>query len=76
MWRFWWTRGYVREGRDALTKLLALDTRGLGQAPALVRALALSAAGSLAFNQDDYAGAAALHTDALQPIRKVLVMVK
>jgi DNA-binding CsgD family transcriptional regulator/tetratricopeptide (TPR) repeat protein len=54
LWRFWWTRGYLTEGRRWLEAALALaspDTVG--------RAKALHAAGSLAQEQGDHEQATA-----------------
>lgn len=50
----WAIRGYLTEGRDRLTRALALPE---AQARADTRAEALDAAGRLAFNQGDYAAA-------------------
>ena len=50
LWRFWYARGYLSEGRRWLE--LALD-RG-DAAPAPLRARALDGAGVLAYNQGDY----------------------
>ncbi|HET8627499.1 MAG TPA: tetratricopeptide repeat protein [Thermomicrobiales bacterium] len=61
LWRFWWQRGHLGEGRDWLETLLA---RGGDAAPAL-RAVALSGAGNLAWAQADLAWAAALHEASL-----------
>jgi non-specific serine/threonine protein kinase len=52
LWRFWFTRGYLAEGRRWLAGALA----GEGSASA-ARARALHAAGALAHHQDDYAQA-------------------
>jgi predicted ATPase/transcriptional regulator with XRE-family HTH domain len=51
LWRFWQARGYLTEGRDWLTRLLAVS----GMAPPSVRAAALLGAGSLAHDQGEYA---------------------
>ena len=58
VWRFWWVRGYLGEGRERLTALLALPG---ANAPDLVlaRAHACVAAGALARMQADYATARA-----------------
>ncbi len=61
LWRFWQTRGHVREGRAWLRDALARDRGG----PTSVRAKALSVAGNLAWIQKDEAAAAALHEESL-----------
>jgi tetratricopeptide (TPR) repeat protein len=53
LWRYWWMRGHLREGRDWLEK--ALTAAGTHQ-PAL-RARALLGAGILARTQGDFTGA-------------------
>ena len=53
LWRFWNVRGFVAEGRSWLKR--ALDAGE--NAPPLMRAKALKAAGVLAENQQDYAEA-------------------
>jgi predicted ATPase/DNA-binding CsgD family transcriptional regulator len=58
LWRFWWTRGHLTEGRRRLEAVLTSTAGG----PA-VRARALYGAGSLAGEQGDYA-AATTHLDA------------
>lgn len=63
LWRFWWWRGYVSEGREWLERLLALKGTGAEQsrpAEPAVRAQALLGAGWLARCQGDYARATAL----------------
>ncbi|HEV2066275.1 MAG TPA: tetratricopeptide repeat protein [Thermomicrobiales bacterium] len=60
LWRFWMMRGYLSEGRRWLDRALEDE-----QAPLPQRAAALSAAGSLAEHQNDYAPAEALHRQAL-----------
>lgn len=59
LWRFWYTRGLVREGDGWLDRLLA---RG---GSAAVRARALSGAGNLAWSCGDCVRAAALHAESL-----------
>lgn len=55
LWRFWWLRGHLAEGRRWLEAAAATG----GSQPAL-RAKALDGAGVLAYNQGDYDGAHAL----------------
>jgi predicted ATPase len=55
LWRFWWVRGHLTEGRQWLEAALA---RG-ADAPAALRAKALHGAGNLALPQGDYARAMA-----------------
>jgi predicted ATPase len=57
LWRFWWMRGYLREGRDWAEAALARD----GGSP-LERARALHVAGDLAQEQGDYSRARSLLT--------------
>jgi predicted ATPase/class 3 adenylate cyclase len=61
LWRFWWLRGHVAEGRDQLEAALAVD----GSAASAARAAALDGAGVLAETQGDYDRAEALHREAL-----------
>lgn len=61
LWRFWSGRGYLSEGRMWLARALA----GAETAPLPVRVAALTAAGSLAEDQNDYAAAERWHTAAL-----------
>ncbi|HLZ60541.1 MAG TPA: tetratricopeptide repeat protein [Ktedonosporobacter sp.] len=51
LWRFWWMKGRVTEGRNWLEQALALEQTGEAGAMALVRARALSALGTLAGQQ-------------------------
>ena len=60
--RFWWTRGYVSEGRDWCARMLK---KAEGGERTLERAKALSAAGGLAYIQGDYQTAQALETESL-----------
>ncbi|MCC6315752.1 MAG: tetratricopeptide repeat protein [Thermomicrobiales bacterium] len=60
LWRFWWLRGHIEEGRTLLETLLALP----GPSGDL-RARALNAAGVLAESQGDWEIAAARHEEAL-----------
>jgi predicted ATPase/DNA-binding XRE family transcriptional regulator len=59
LWRFWLSRGYMREGRDWLAQALAA-----APAPTAARALALFAAGTLARTHADYAEAQAYLTES------------
>src|SRR5262245_19100971 len=66
LWRFWSTRGYGREGREALAQVLERVPTAhpeLGGSP--WRARALTGAGVLAHDQGDYAAAAQLHEESL-----------
>ena len=60
--RFWMTRGYLREGRERLTALLALPS---AQGHTTARADALNNSGWLACLQGDYPGASALFEESL-----------
>jgi predicted ATPase/DNA-binding SARP family transcriptional activator/DNA-binding CsgD family transcriptional regulator len=64
LWRFWFQRGYLREGRAWLEQALALDGAGERGDP-LLRARALSALGSLVWPQGDYARARELFEESL-----------
>jgi predicted ATPase/Tfp pilus assembly protein PilF len=61
LWRFWYTRGYLREGRGWLEAALT----GAGTTAVESRALALNGAGNLAYQQGEYGRAAVLHEEAL-----------
>lgn len=61
LWRFWWMRGHLREGRAWLERALQA---GEGVA-APARAAALTAAGELAERHTDYAAASAWYEAAL-----------
>lgn len=50
LWRFWWARGYISEGRQFLSKALLVKE----QVKPSVCAKAYSGAAMLAFYQDDY----------------------
>jgi predicted ATPase/DNA-binding SARP family transcriptional activator len=71
LWRFWEIHGHLREGRAWLERML--DRAGAAQQPPDARlwAKALSRAGNLARDQDDYARAAALHRESLALWRKL-----
>ncbi|GAC1394914.1 MAG: tetratricopeptide repeat protein [Chloroflexota bacterium] len=61
LWRFWWVRGYLTEGRTWLARLLAQTAT----ARTAARAMALHGAGALAFYQVDYAAAQPLYEESL-----------
>jgi non-specific serine/threonine protein kinase len=61
LWRFWWSRGYLTEGREWLARALALR----GPVDSRIRGAALNGAASLAESQGDFGRAAALHEEAL-----------
>lgn len=61
LWRFWWRRGHLSEGRAWLDEALA---RVAGAPPGL-RARALNGAGGLAWAQGDYDQARELYTACL-----------
>jgi predicted ATPase/transcriptional regulator with XRE-family HTH domain len=61
LWRFWLIRGHVDEGRRRLAHAVAHAPN----APAAVRARALSGLGTLAFMEGDYAASAPLHEQSL-----------
>jgi predicted ATPase/class 3 adenylate cyclase len=63
LWRFWWVRGHLTEGRQRLDEALA--RRGEGEITPEVLARALDGAGVLAEAQGDIDRAAALHDEAL-----------
>lgn len=67
LWRFWWVRGFVREGRDWLQRVLELS----GDVPPVDRAAALYAAAELAEALSDIPEAIALHKEALAIYEKV-----
>jgi predicted ATPase len=60
LWRFWYTRGYLDEGRAWLEMALTGD-----QGASAARAEALDGAGVLAFNQGEYERASSLHEESL-----------
>ncbi|HEU5431420.1 MAG TPA: tetratricopeptide repeat protein, partial [Thermomicrobiales bacterium] len=64
LWRFWWVRGHLREGREQLRRALAAVS---ADDPALApwRARALDGAGALAEAQGDIDHAESLHRGAL-----------
>jgi len=62
LWRFWYTRGYLAEGRQRLGKALASADHFR---PGAERAKALNGAGVLALEQDDYVVAQAFLEESL-----------
>jgi predicted ATPase/DNA-binding winged helix-turn-helix (wHTH) protein len=68
LYRFWWLGGYRSEGRASLVALLNSARSG---EPGLVRAKALSAAGSLAYLQGDYSASRAFHAKSLAIAREL-----
>ena len=58
LWRFWWRRGHIGEGRERLAAALAVAERE--PAPALARARAVYGSAYMAFVQGDY--------DVVQPL--------
>lgn len=67
LWRFWWWRGYWREGLDWLEKVLALadDTAAADGLTPTTLALAYQGAGVLARSSGDYAQARRYHQAGL-----------
>jgi predicted ATPase/DNA-binding SARP family transcriptional activator len=67
LWRFWHTRAHISEGRQILAELLALED----DVEPIIRARALSAAGSLAYWQNDAEACTALYESSLALRREV-----
>jgi predicted ATPase/class 3 adenylate cyclase len=67
LWRFWWLRGDVDEGRQQLESLLA---QTVTVAPA-VRAKALNGAGVLAESRGDWDTATRFHEESLEISRRI-----
>jgi predicted ATPase/class 3 adenylate cyclase/Tfp pilus assembly protein PilF len=61
LWRFWWVRGHLSEGRSWLGRALASSEDADGD----LRASALNGAGNLALAQGDFGEAARLHEASL-----------
>ncbi|MFL5761839.1 MAG: ATP-binding protein [Thermomicrobiales bacterium] len=61
LWRFWWARGHISEGRQWFDQVLSRDQ----DAPPLIRARARNGAGALAEFQRDLDLAAGWHEEAL-----------
>lgn len=66
LWRFWWIRGHLAEGRRWMEGLL-----GRGGGSAAVRARALNGGGNLAWGQGDYAQATAWYEESIVSWRQV-----
>jgi predicted ATPase/transcriptional regulator with XRE-family HTH domain/Tfp pilus assembly protein PilF len=74
IWRFWFVRGYLSEGRRTLEPLIAQaagNPPGVGGVPADLLARALSAAGILAVEQGDYAQAERYSEHSLRLYREL-----
>ena len=67
LWRFWQIRAHLTEGRQLLSDLLSLDA----DVDPAVRARAISAAGSLAYWQNDPKSTERLYTQSLELRRSV-----
>lgn len=68
LWRFWFVRGHLSEGRLWLDRALAAASGGEASA---AWAKALQGAGNLAWSQGDYGGARALHEECLALFRQL-----
>jgi len=68
LWRFWYFRGYLSEGRSWLAKLLAAVPHGHAVA---ARAKALTWAGALAMDQGDYPAARAQCEEGLTLLQQL-----
>jgi predicted ATPase/DNA-binding XRE family transcriptional regulator len=68
MWRFWWARGFISEGRARLAAALANESPTTGGALE-ARAKALNGAGVLSIFQGDYESARLLLDEALAIMR-------
>jgi predicted ATPase/transcriptional regulator with XRE-family HTH domain len=68
LWRFWWLRGFLSEGRGWLKSMLSLDAV---EANITWRAKALRGAGWLAYAQGDYAPARTLFEQGLALFEKL-----
>jgi ATP/maltotriose-dependent transcriptional regulator MalT len=66
LWRFWWTRGHLGEGRRWLAAAVATNAGSLAK-----RAKALYGVGSLAGEQGDYADATTQLQAALATFRQI-----
>ena len=67
LWRFWWARGFLNEGRNFLQKALSQSRCS----DPVVQAKALNGAGMLAFYQDDYDQAEKLCGESLALFREL-----
>ncbi len=65
LWRFWYTHGYLCEGRDWLERLLNRSRADESKAGTLLRAKALVGAATLASTQDDLECAVMLGEESL-----------
>ena len=73
LWRFWWLRGYLSEGRRWLAELLAIapgNAAGAGGVSGVTRARALHGGAWLAHAQGDLAQATALAEESLALMRE------
>ncbi len=68
LWEFWASHGFVREGWDWLTRLLALPA---ASKPTLHRARALNGAGLIAWEQGDFDQATRFLEESLELCRKL-----
>jgi tetratricopeptide (TPR) repeat protein len=66
--RFWWTRGYLSEGRNWCARALASEE---SEGPGVARAGALNGAGALAYYQGDFAAARTLYAESLALYREL-----
>jgi hypothetical protein len=66
LWTFWFSRGYLSEGRRWLERAISRS----GPAASVVRAKALNGAGSLATFQEEYGAAKALIEEGLAMYRE------
>jgi predicted ATPase/class 3 adenylate cyclase/Tfp pilus assembly protein PilF len=68
LWRFWYIKSYLSEGRTFLTQLLAMP-QAAGKTA--VRGKALNGAGNLVYNQGDYELARTLHAECVEIAREL-----
>ncbi len=68
IWRFWVVRGYVREGREVLEKLLAHPET---QSRSKARAAALNSLGTIIFETGDFTGSKPVLEEALSILREL-----
>lgn len=68
LWRFWYVRGYIGEGRARLHDLMAAETTTKSLA---ANASVLNGAGVLAWHQGDYPSARALYEESLAMRREL-----
>jgi len=72
LWHFWQMHGHLTEGRLCLMELLELTPTGTSSMPRTsARTNALHAAGSLAWQQGDYASARSLYAESLGIAREL-----